>query len=327
VRSVNAGGMPAVANCGSAPGAGCLAMTLDHFYFLMLAALFTHELDAVKRHEWRVLPLTSFLPERIGEQVFIWSHVLLFFGIFLGSQGASADAFRLGLSAFAVIACGGDGGGEGAKQKQPQQEQTEARTTPTEQAKSFSTDEFQPAFTLSVGEGWSGERYEQRDAFSLVGSVVPNSLLFLNAHTVYDVANEKNIPVPGDLTAWFRQHPYLETSDPTPVSVGGVSGRRFDLAWTQAPSDVLKDFPKGCSRQGDECIPTFVLTTGDTINVYRSNEYRVIILDDVAGETVAIIESKIPTDPATSPRKEIIQNQTFRPRVEEILDSVEWKGV
>lgn len=72
----------------------------DWLYLAMLASFFTHELDAVKRHEWRVLPLTSFLPERIGEQVFIWMHVPLFLAIFALGE---SESFRLGLSVFAMI--------------------------------------------------------------------------------------------------------------------------------------------------------------------------------------------------------------------------------
>ena len=81
-------------------------MNLDVLYWAMIAALFTHELDAVKRHEWRVLPLTSFLTERAGEQVFIWSHVPLFFLIFWLSGTVPVNGFRLGVAAFAVIHVG-----------------------------------------------------------------------------------------------------------------------------------------------------------------------------------------------------------------------------
>lgn len=50
-------------------------MSSDVLFHTMLAFLFTYELDAVKRNEWRILPLTSLLPERMGERVFIWFHV------------------------------------------------------------------------------------------------------------------------------------------------------------------------------------------------------------------------------------------------------------
>ena len=79
---------------------------MDLLYYAMVGAFFTHELDAVKRHEWRVLPATSFLPERIGEQVFIWLHVPLFALLLWGGDDDVASATRLGLSAFAIMHVG-----------------------------------------------------------------------------------------------------------------------------------------------------------------------------------------------------------------------------
>ena len=76
---------------------------LDLLYYTMVGAFFTHELDAVKRHEWRILPLTSFLPERLGEQTFIWLHVPLFALLLWGGDGDSASATRIGLAAFAIV--------------------------------------------------------------------------------------------------------------------------------------------------------------------------------------------------------------------------------
>jgi hypothetical protein len=40
--------------------------------------LFAHELDAVANHEWRVLPLTSWLSEELGQIVFVGLHVPVF---------------------------------------------------------------------------------------------------------------------------------------------------------------------------------------------------------------------------------------------------------
>ncbi len=76
------------------------------FYFSMLAMFITHELDAVKRHEWRILPLTSFLPEKIGEQVFLWMHVPLFVLLFYYGAGVPTSSIANGLSAFAIIHVG-----------------------------------------------------------------------------------------------------------------------------------------------------------------------------------------------------------------------------
>jgi len=47
-------------------------------FYLSVGLFFTHELDAVLNHEWRVLPLTSWLAEDIGKTAFLLMHVPLF---------------------------------------------------------------------------------------------------------------------------------------------------------------------------------------------------------------------------------------------------------
>lgn len=74
--------------------------------FLMLAFFITHEPDAVKRHEWRVLPLTSFLTESIGEQVFIWANVPLFALLFYFGGLDASSATAQGFSAFSILHIG-----------------------------------------------------------------------------------------------------------------------------------------------------------------------------------------------------------------------------
>lgn len=53
-------------------------MTSEWPFRVGFALLLTHELDAVARAEWRVLPVTSFLPDEIGLPVFVLMHVPLF---------------------------------------------------------------------------------------------------------------------------------------------------------------------------------------------------------------------------------------------------------
>jgi len=81
-------------------------MLIKVLYWLMVAALFTHELDAVKRHEWRILPLLRNLPDSVGEQTFVWMHLPGFFLIFWFSQQGAGSIFAIGLSAFAIIHVG-----------------------------------------------------------------------------------------------------------------------------------------------------------------------------------------------------------------------------
>ncbi len=47
-------------------------------FYLGIGALFTHELDAVQNHEWRILPLIRMLPEETAMNLFIAAHVPLF---------------------------------------------------------------------------------------------------------------------------------------------------------------------------------------------------------------------------------------------------------
>ncbi|MEM7470600.1 MAG: DUF6713 family protein [Pseudomonadota bacterium] len=79
---------------------------LDFLYYSTIGAFFKHELDAVKRHEWRVLPLLRAIPERFGEQVFIWLHVPLFALLLWGGDGEPKSVTRVGLAAFSIVHVG-----------------------------------------------------------------------------------------------------------------------------------------------------------------------------------------------------------------------------
>ena len=47
-------------------------------FYIGLGLLFTHELDAMPNHEWRVLPVLSALSDSTGELVFVLAHVPIF---------------------------------------------------------------------------------------------------------------------------------------------------------------------------------------------------------------------------------------------------------
>jgi hypothetical protein len=48
------------------------------FFYLGLALLFTHELDSMPNHEWRVLPVLRSLSDSAGESAFIIAHIPIF---------------------------------------------------------------------------------------------------------------------------------------------------------------------------------------------------------------------------------------------------------
>jgi hypothetical protein len=77
-----------------------------NFFLVSLAFMLLHEMDAVRCHEWRILPLTSFLQERTGMLVFYWLHIPLFFFLLYfsaKSMAAGGDRFSIGFCIFANL--------------------------------------------------------------------------------------------------------------------------------------------------------------------------------------------------------------------------------
>ena len=60
-----------------------MAESFDIVFYLALSMLLAHELDAVHRHEWRLLFFLRTLSDSLGRNLFIWLHIpivaLIFF--------------------------------------------------------------------------------------------------------------------------------------------------------------------------------------------------------------------------------------------------------
>lgn len=72
-------------------------------FFINMAWIATHELDAIQRHEWRIFPFTSHLPDKRGFQVFTLLHIPLFALIF---WAASFTSFQIGFNIFLIVHVG-----------------------------------------------------------------------------------------------------------------------------------------------------------------------------------------------------------------------------
>jgi hypothetical protein len=75
-------------------------------FYLGMGTLFTHELDAMFNHEWRILPLTSWLPEETAMLVFLFFHIPLFAGLIaLVASKNNQVRFRtrIGISVFLLF--------------------------------------------------------------------------------------------------------------------------------------------------------------------------------------------------------------------------------
>jgi hypothetical protein len=109
------------------------------------------------------------------------------------------------------------------------------------------------------------------------------------------------------MVGWFQQHPHLQTDKPEPVTVGGVKGVQFDV--------VVEDLPEDYSGVcGSDCVGLFRLSTGIRVSLVEADKVRLIVLDDVKGETVTL--------GFVSPATEFDE---FAPEAQKVIDTVEWR--
>lgn len=71
----------------------------------MLACLLTHEMDAVRAQEWRLLPILKALPDAQGREWFIAVHGPLYVLLLWGLAAAPAPTW-MGLAVFGIIHLG-----------------------------------------------------------------------------------------------------------------------------------------------------------------------------------------------------------------------------
>ena len=76
-------------------------MVIDIFT-LGFTFILIHEMDAMRCHEWRILPITSFMNEKLGMTTFIFLHIPLFY-VFLFPILFTSESFRFGCSIFFIV--------------------------------------------------------------------------------------------------------------------------------------------------------------------------------------------------------------------------------
>jgi hypothetical protein len=223
---------------------------------------------------------------------------------------AILPALLASLVVLALSACGGAGG----------QEEAKARPLPLYEKAlrpgEYHSVKFKPPLSFHVGKGWSSSPPETSDGLGIARGQTAG-LGFFNVQDVYKptkTGSANVVDAPKDMVGWLQQHPYLQTSKPEPVMVGGVKGLQFDM--------VMVDLPKGynptCSSIIDNpnCVDLFRLSTGDTIFLAEGEKMCVIVLEDVEGETVTI--------GFISPASEFGE---FVPEAQKVIDTVKWRGL
>jgi len=208
----------------------------------------------------------------------------------------------------ALSACGGD---EKKAKARPLPEDPKALRPGT-----YRSEEFKPSLSFRVGKGWSSSPLEASDVMEITTRGQTAGLTFVNVQEVYKPTRtgEPNVvDAPEDMVGWLQQHPYLQTSKPEPVRVGGVKGVQFDVVVGDLPQNYI---PTCTSIVGNpNCVDLFRLSTGGPIFQIEGEKVGGIVLEDVEGETVAI--------GFYSPASEFGE---FAPDAQKVLDSVKWTG-
>src|SRR5215212_4692057 len=225
------------------------------------------------------------------------------------SQSMVRQALGLGLLVIhVVLALSACGGGDKQQEFKPQplaEDQQELRPSV------YGSEEFKPSLSFRVGVGWSTSPPEASDALFIVHGET-TGIGFVNAQEVYKptkTGTPNVVEAPEDMVGWFQQHPYLQTDTPEPATVGGVKGVQFDVVVEDLPEDYY-------SVCGSDCVGLFRLSAGGfPVSLVEGDKVRLIVLDDVKGETVTIGFVSRATE-----------FDEFAPEAQKVIDTVEWGG-
>src|SRR5215208_7171752 len=221
-------------------------------------------------------------------------------------------ALGLGLLAMLVVlglaACGG-------VEKEAEIRHLPEKAKPLQPGE-YRSQEFEPSLSFRVRKGWTNVPPESSEFLAIQRGVM-GGVYFFRVEKVYEPVR-KGMPNdvveapkdPKGWVAWGRHHPYLRTSEPEQVEVGGVKGLQVDV--------VVGDLPNYRGRCGTDCVD-IGRVEGDPqlkIDVFmpEDEKARVTFLE-VEGETVTIS--------IISPASEF---EYFMPEGQKVLDSVEWRG-
>jgi hypothetical protein len=210
----------------------------------------------------------------------------------------------------ALTACGGGGGGGGGEPR------AKARPLPLYEnglrPGEYHSEEFKPPLSFKLGKGWSSTD-ELSDWIQLGQQGEIGNLHFANVKEVYKPGTTNVVEAPKDLVGWLQHHPYLKTSKPQPVTVGGVKGEQLEV--------LIDHLPKNpnvyCDPEPSGCLDIFNLSGDDQIGYFGKNfnKRRLIVFGDVKGDTVVIWYAGPPDT-----------FEKFAPKAQKVVDSVKWGG-
>jgi hypothetical protein len=218
-------------------------------------------------------------------------------------------ALLVTLVVLAISACGG--GGSAQDQAKAQKEQAKSRPLPQDLGAlhpgEYHSVVFKPSLSFKVGKGWLNTETQLPDFIEVGQPGEGGWILFANVKEVYKRGTLKVVKAPEDLVGWFQEHPYLKTSKPESVTVGGVEGEQIDMV-----VEVPEGYYGAC---GSECMDIYWLGGGEPMAWEDGDRVRIIVLD-VKGETVTV-------DSSVSEASEFDE---FMTKAQKVVDSVKWTG-
>jgi hypothetical protein len=168
---------------------------------------------------------------------------------------------------------------------------------------------FKPPLSFKVSQPWANIAEQLSDWIQLGYENDTGNISFANVEEVFKPGTTNVVEAPKDLVGWLQQHPYLKTSKPQPVTLGGVKGEQLEVLVDHLP----KDYYGNC---GTECLDIFNQSGGEQIGYFGEGRgRRVFVLEDVKGNTV-VIWYAAPLDVFDE----------FAPEAQKVVDSVKWSG-
>ena len=147
--------------------------------------------------------------------------------------------FALGIGVLMVMilalaACGSGSAQEEAKARPLPQYEHPLRSGEYHSVK------FKPPLSFKVSQPWANIAEQLSDWIQLGYENDTGNISFANVEEVFKPGTTNVVEAPKDLVGWLQHHPYLKTSKPQPVTVGGVKGEQLDVL-VELPKDYSVD--------------------------------------------------------------------------------------
>ena len=167
--------------------------------------------------------------------------------------------------------------------------------------------QFQPPFTFSVGDGWA-DAVDTPDDFYLVRVASPRGAMGAFRTNVVFSGPCRNSPtqrIEGgseSLLTWLEQHPYLESVNPRPRVVDGITGIQIDV--------TARALPEPCP-DGSRHVQLIPLAGTDGVSIGPNQKMRFVVADHPGGTVT--FDLTAPTD-----------LQQFLVEADAVLDTVDF---